>query len=307
MGLMNKLKDILFDEETVEIPVITKEVEETYRKDTAKKQEVVKDNTLNNTRNDVVVTKVSGDDDYMFDMPKLKEEADKEIHKNTFTFPIFNDDELDLGDSKRVNKKNNYEDDEILPSKKKAKHNLYNDNYYKKSDNKLNDDKRRNKDELTKFSSFKKSEDTASERHFQLSPIISPVYGILNEDYKKEDIVTKSESKSSVYEKLDFDSVRKKAYGTLEDEIEDALDKPNLDNDVFDEIPEDNDYFDSELNDDGVSVDELLAPDKDSYDTVIDSNNSTEVKEKTKENKDELGEEDLFDLIDSLYSDKGEN
>lgn len=62
---------------------------------------------------------------------------------------------------------------------------------------------------------------------FTPSPIISPVYGILDKNYRKDDIVTKTETArhTSIYKKehLTIDDIRNKAYGTLEDEIDDTL------------------------------------------------------------------------------------
>ncbi len=59
---------------------------------------------------------------------------------------------------------------------------------------------------------------------FKPTPIISPVYGILDKNYKKEDITPKkrvSEPHSS--KKLTIDDIRNKAFGTLEDELETTL------------------------------------------------------------------------------------
>ena len=58
--------------------------------------------------------------------------------------------------------------------------------------------------------------------HFKPSPIISPIYGILDKNYKKEDVVTKKEvrlTSSYAKENLSVDDVRKKAYGSLSDDL----------------------------------------------------------------------------------------
>lgn len=66
---------------------------------------------------------------------------------------------------------------------------------------------------------------------FKPSPVISPVYGILDKNYRKDDIVDKKdgmkrekvvkpikkEEEVEVDHSVDIDSVRKKAYGTLDD------------------------------------------------------------------------------------------
>ena len=59
---------------------------------------------------------------------------------------------------------------------------------------------------------------------FKPTPIISPVYGVLDKNYHKEDIVSRSEVQESPLElEPSIDSVRNKAYGTLEDELENTL------------------------------------------------------------------------------------
>lgn len=59
---------------------------------------------------------------------------------------------------------------------------------------------------------------------FKPTPIISPVYGILDKNYRKEDIVSKNDVKQDVTTKESpIDTIRNKAYGTLEDELEDTL------------------------------------------------------------------------------------
>lgn len=57
--------------------------------------------------------------------------------------------------------------------------------------------------------------------HFKPSPIISPIYGILDKNYKKEDVVSKREvrfTSSFVKEKLNVDDVRDKAFGASVEE-----------------------------------------------------------------------------------------
>ena len=87
------------------------------------------------------------------------------------------------------------------------------------------------------------------EHIFKPTPIISPVYGILDKNYKKEDISTKKRSVSldDYYAKpksLTVDDIRNKAYGTLEDDLESTLVGPM--GPIYEkkqEIVEDNDMF----------------------------------------------------------------
>ena len=77
----------------------------------------------------------------------------------------------------------------------------------------------RNSFESTTHGAYERKEDRT---HFKPSPIISPIYGILDKNYKNEDVVTKKEVRlvsSYARENLSVDDVRKKAYGSLSDDI----------------------------------------------------------------------------------------
>jgi hypothetical protein len=53
----------------------------------------------------------------------------------------------------------------------------------------------------------------SSDRKFRPSPIISPIYGILDKNYKKEEIRTRNDKTHSNKEERTIDSVRQKVYG----------------------------------------------------------------------------------------------
>ena len=71
----------------------------------------------------------------------------------------------------------------------------------------------------------KKAKHEEEKKIFKPTPIISPVYGILDKNYHKEDIVSRNEvvTTPKIEEGKTIDSVRNKAYGTLEDELENTL------------------------------------------------------------------------------------
>ena len=71
---------------------------------------------------------------------------------------------------------------------------------------------------------YKDKVTTEDEHKFKASPIISPIYGVLNKNYSKEEIKEIDEDsyeikRNSVSKNVDFESVRKKAYGSLVDDI----------------------------------------------------------------------------------------
>lgn len=138
----------------------------------------------------------------------------------------------------------------------------------------------------------------------------------MDKNYKKEDIVVKQKIEISKTQQsnMDLDKVRKKAYGTLEDEIEITLDQSY---DTFYKKEKDK------------SIDEILAdePIKSIDDLLLESNEDKPKSKDTSEEKalnetfklDEVisemkknaknledTDDDLFSLIDSMYDDKEE-
>ncbi len=73
------------------------------------------------------------------------------------------------------------------------------------------------KEQEDKYKLVEKKTIIEEKKVFRPSPAISPVYGILDKNYKKEDVKEKtSASGFDVNGKLDVDSVIKKAYGEVE-------------------------------------------------------------------------------------------
>ena len=128
-------------------------------------------------------------------------------------------------------------------------------------------------------------------KHFKPTPIISPVYGVLDKNYNKEDIAQKKETPITYTStRISIDEVRKKAYGTLEDDLESTLVGNNsiLFNDTTKE-----DLFD-EL------IDEAKHAKEEPINIIDDDVNMIEETMETKKD-DPITESELFDLIDSMY------
>ena len=156
---------------------------------------------------------------------------------------------------------------------------------------------------------------------FKPSPVISPIYGILDKDYKKEEIMAKKvEVKETPLSAntVNYDTVRRKAYGTLEDDLEDTLNKMNklTPNDIQAEVQKiDNDV--NKLEERSNKIEDLITKIESSPE--MNKNVSVgELEDKVKlENFDDTTElsndktmtdstleHDLFNLIDSMYDDK---
>ena len=163
---------------------------------------------------------------------------------------------------------------------------------------------------------------------FKPTPIISPVYGVLDKNYHKEDIVDRKEINYEAADGLSVDSIRNKAYGTLEDEIEDVMvSEPKKkvvveedEVDLFDELEavdtkkelveekpkkvlrEKNVKEIEEATIDLTRELDNLLMSKGKYSKVKDDDVSDEL-----EKDEKLSESDLFNLIDSMYEEGEED
>ena len=153
---------------------------------------------------------------------------------------------------------------------------------------------------------YKKPEPKVEKKYFQPTPIISPVYGILDKNYHKEDITSKRKSANEIQRvrKVDIDDVRKKAFGTLVDDLESTLtnftinDEPeiDLDDDMFDEL-------DFNLDSDIDFVEEKPAI---KVDYVMESRVQRQASLFDDTDDKKFDEDELFSLIDMMHE-KGES
>lgn len=290
MGLLNKIKGILFEEVEEDEVVDTPKSEE--KKPIAEKIEPQKKvEEVETPKVNVVKPKA-----------EVEQLNERELFKSDNTSPFFDFDEEEFSNMSRVQKP-------------------------KPSTNVLEYERKKKMEKRYDMGSFTKVERTevVEKKKFKPSPIISPVYGILNEDYRPEDIKNKSEVSTS--NNLDFNSVRKKAFGeevkeepkttyyeetvtvklkendeekkqkvkTIDELLENTSDvtidveEPKVEEklDAINEEPEVNDYekIDEDL--------EELTPKKD-----------VEKTEYEKVEDDDTLENDLFDLIDSMYDNR---
>ena len=196
------------------------------------------------------------------------------------------------------------------------------------------------------YRSKEKEEVKEEKKRFKPSPVISPVYGILNKDYNAEDIEVAPKNTTIISSKdLDVESVRAKAFGKLENNLEKSVRKSVIKEETYEikkeevkeekkespnkvekkeEVSEDTLVISDEpifedshnlIEERAKTIDELL---KDASDTVIDADDIKtddelsfdddeidEVVEEEKPSKESLEndtlENDLYDLIDSMY------
>ena len=137
--------------------------------------------------------------------------------------------------------------------------------------------------EHTKYEPEIKKEIKSVKKTFKPSPVISPVYGVLDKNYSKDDISTRDGLVNDYDTKVDIDYVINKAYGevtTREEKHKRMEEKPI---DLFEEK---------------TSVVEI---------TVKEQPNDEELDEKIKsidEMLNDTTDDDFYSLVDSMYKDE---
>ncbi len=117
------------------------------------------------------------------------------------------------------------EKEEVVLPKKEEKNLYFSDEDFEDLKKpKVLEEKREKRVDLKEFYQGRKQEIKKEDKKvFKPSPIISPVYGILDKNYKKDDITTKDIVVSHKSDKVTVDDIRNKAYGVLEDDLESNL------------------------------------------------------------------------------------
>ena len=313
MKLLDKLKNALFEEEYVEVE----------EKPIAKK----------------IVPK----EPVKMEKDELEEQPEKIIkeEKNDFKFPMMDDTDFEMERDLKV------EEPKVKKEVKKQEV-----TEPKKTEKKLFNKEKRSKPYGLDDFELPEPEHGLYEKkdnrtYFQPSPIISPIYGILDKNYKKEEIRDKKEirlTSSYAHENLDLDEVRNKAYGNLNDDFEKEFSEPAA---MEIEEEEENQLLDLSASSDTPEVKKVTMGDAEEYfeDLGLEYNvdykdmskekasgrrtkktyeeeendQTTEVKEENveksmpkeeiKEDKkandtnvtDDSDDDNLFDLIDSMY------
>lgn len=294
MGLLNKIKGILFEEVEEDEVVSTPKSEE--KKPIAEKiepQRKVEEPVEKSVQKVTAPVKET----------KTENLNESDLFKSDNISPFFDFDEEEFSNMSRVQKP--------------------------KTTNVMEYERKKRVEKRYDMGNFSKIERTevVEKKKFKPSPIISPVYGILNEDYKPEDI--KSKTDNVVNTGLDFNSVRKKAFG------EETLGEPEAtyyEESVTVKVKENEEEKQQKVK----TIDELL---EDTSDVTIDVDEKNSVEDKNdikatdevadyeridkdleevtakcdanktemrKVEDDDTLENDLFDLIDSMYDNREE-
>lgn len=299
MGLFGKIKNIFYDEEIVDVPEEPKSVEKPKIEEVKveKKVEPIKSETP------VINTTPTYSEREIFTRETT----------NTFKFPMLDEEEV-----KPVRTRVNALESARMEKKKEETEKARTDKY---------------KD------LFKENTTTSSkpDRIFKPSPVISPVYGVLDKNYTREEIIERQENitRTTNPKDMNYDAVRRKAYGTLEDELESTLSKlsePEIHEkvekpvtkeeeksieDLLNEIEGNRNMSIGDIEEkikDKMEEEEQESISDDEFLKEFMARTSKKEEETIKEEKattkeedvdaDKTLEHDLFNLIDSMYEDK---
>ena len=214
MGLIDKFKNLFTDEEelveedevdTVEIKEVKKEEENklpTFMREKIEKEEKKVDLKLESVLEEDNSSENDSASGSSISLPKLEE-------KKAFKFPVdlSEDDFVETRSRQTVHQKKVEDVNEVISTR---------------SEKKIQSEPPK----VADLYKDKKVEKVLPKPKFKATPIISPIYGILDKNYTTGDI--KNTSVNNLEEKrpsnnVDFDSVRKKAYGSLSREIKENL------------------------------------------------------------------------------------
>lgn len=298
MGLFGKIKNIFYDEEIVDVPEEPKSVEK------PKIEEVKVEKKVEPIKRETPVINTT---------PTYSErEIFTRETTNTFKFPMLDEEEVKPART-RVNALESARMEKKKEETEKARTDKYKD-------------------------LFKENTTTSSkpDRIFKPSPVISPVYGVLDKNYTREEIIERQENitRTTNPKDMNYDAVRRKAYGTLEDELENTLSKlsePEIHEKVEKPVTKEEEKSIEDLLNEiegnrNMSIGDIEEKIKDKMEeeeeSISDdeflkefmSRTSKKEEETIKEEKattkeedvdaDKTLEHDLFNLIDSMYEDK---
>lgn len=237
MGLLDKIKDLFMEEETEEEEFeLEEENEKIYEEPKSILPKVMRE-TIKKEEEEIKFEELKPVKEKVVVQPKKEE-----IPQIKFSFPI--DFEEEVTPSRVNSNKNVLTVEKEIPKKVS---------------------------EL-----YPKKEEVKEKPKFRPTPVISPVYGVLDKNYKKEEVREKAEESVEMKrpsKKVDFETVRKKAFGNLTDEIKDNLMCENCE--LYKEVKRIN----------AISSDDLL------YDMLVDEEKTSEpmTLEKAYDNYEDFG------------------
>ena len=327
MKIIDKLKNALFEEEYVEVEEKPKkkDLKKEIIKEKSKKEKLTKEIEEKPIAKKIV-------------QPKEEKEEENDEHigkslafdveeKQEFKFPMVSDSEFEKQDEELENPEFLFDEEDYNRNKVYQPKVEKKDNISKKLPQAGIQKKEEHKPygldefklETSEYGLYEKKEDRT---YFKPSPIISPIYGILDKDYRKEEIIPKREVRlTSTYarEKINVDDVRNKAFGIENDDVEKpTMDREEIKRETKIDLSSDNkmpevkkvtvgdaeEYFEDlglEYNVDYKDASKEATGRRSTKNKNLEEKIEKKQKKDVKPTNIEKNDDNLFDLIDSMY------
>lgn len=322
MGLFDKIKNALFEEEYVEIEEKPKKPKKEIPRSRDVERPIAKKVVLPEKK-EPKVEELEEDELLDEDFEIKPKETHKPVEEKR-SFKVMDDDDF------KVEEEKNYRSSEpkiVKVIEKNEPAIAEEPRYYQKKEKNVYGINESNKVSIPEYGSNKNSYDSISSysgvyekkedrTHFKPSPIISPIYGILDKNYKKEDVVTKKEvrlTSSYARENLSVEDVRKKAYGSLSDDIVNEIEAEPVKKSSFEveKKEDDNDNLLVDLSDDNEkpAVKEVTMGDALEYFEdlgleynvdYVDANKPSSTGRRTKESYDEEDKPEIISKVEEV-------
>lgn len=305
MKLIDKLKNVFFEE------VPEDEDEDEIPQTFAKKVEIPK-KTVEISKNEVDAEEEKEFEVDNFTIPKKEESREEPIIKESSKeFPMMFDDDDFLTDRQEEDNKPMVENRDDYQYLKREKRDYGDDddanNLYQGKKELSYVESVNSRKNMSYTRSYYEEKET---KGFRPSPIISPIYGILDKNYRKEEVITKRETKvvTTIHGKPDLDSIRNKAFGS------DVEIPKRATQDVKEEKSKEEVKKIYDVNSNKPQVNRVTLEDADEYyndlglaynvdysDASRSSDNKSSRYNKEKKRSKSV-DDNLFDLIDSMYN-----
>lgn len=311
MGLMDKVKKILFDEDEIEVPVKSDELP----KREVKKETFPSRGSFINHHEDNEVE----EENPIKEVIVPKEEAKEELPQRK-TFNFADDDDFDYMSRREVKS-------EVEEPKQSSRYSMYNAyDEVKKRENTSNSPFHAGLQEDKDYKKLIKTEEKERDKKpFKVTPVISPVYGYIDVDKKIEEQkkVEVKEEKPQVrnFGPVSYNSERiSKTIEKEEEKVEEVVIPEKIEvEDSFDDIKTsgiENEYLGNNNIEESFESTSELETINDADSKMLEDNDfeytpqTIEESEEEKRENDKLEdtiETDLFNLIDSMYKDDEES
>ena len=291
MGILSKLKGVFYDEVVVEEDDNTKELSKLNKKLKKEKEKEEKREVKVETSQPVV------------EIPKIEEIKYRTVDENIKSEPVVEE---------KPKTENTFSERDLFRSDRTFDFVEFNETEEKE----MELPKRNVLSEENRGAKVDSQAVPDTPRVFKPTPIISPIWGVLDKDYKKEEIKDKVLPNDTLNTTVTtYDTVRRKAYGTLEDELEDTLNsinkistetinkeakKANKEADYLDQKTAKIEDLISKIEEETKDIDKDLTIGELEDEVKLDHFDDEE-EDDDKTVSDNTLEHDLFNLIDSMY------